>query len=86
MACGTLIAPFGVIPTLKNPINTRNPINKERLLIPPPQLSASTKIDLEAFQYPVGEGRSSPVAIFIIPVEAMMRREYSTLGAEGMYQ
>jgi hypothetical protein len=31
-------------------------------------------------------GKSSPKAIFIIPAVSMTRREYFTLGAEGMYR
>ena len=49
----------------------------------PPQ---PPKTNLDPFWHPAGGGDPSPVAIFIIPVLSMTRREQFTLGAEGMYQ
>ena len=54
--------------------------------VPPPQACVATKNQSGPYSATLPEGDPSPVAIFIILVLSMTRREYFTLGAEGMYQ
>ena len=59
---------------------------EDRSGVPPPQASIATKNLSGACSGTLSEGDPSPVAIFIIPALSMMRREYFTLEAEGMYR
>ena len=49
--------------------------NQDRLAVPPPQASVATKNLSGARSGTLSEGEPSPVAIFIIPVLSMTRRE-----------
>ena len=53
---------------------------------PPPQASVVTENQSRPVLAPCRRGDPSQVAIFVIPVLSVMRREEFTLGAEGMYQ
>ena len=56
LPCGALIAPFRVIPTLKNPVNRETPWNKHRTLTLPPQPSVLKKYHLEPCSGTLSEG------------------------------
>jgi hypothetical protein len=56
-------------------INTETARKKPRSGVPPPQASVATKNNLDPVPAPCRRGKSSPVAIFIIPALSMTRRE-----------
>lgn len=70
----------------KNPINTKKPRNNPRSEVSPPQASvARKKTNWGPVPAPCRRGKSSPEAIFNIPMATMMRREQSVLKADGLY-
>jgi hypothetical protein len=56
LPCGALIAPFCVIPTLKNPINRETHRNNPRTWTPPPQAFVPLKYHLERCSGTLPEG------------------------------
>ena len=58
LACGRFVAPLDLFPTQKIPINTKNPKNKTRSGVPPPQASVATKTQSGARSGTLPEGET----------------------------
>ena len=80
-----LMAPLTDFFRLYMSIYPKNIGEHNRSGVPPPQASVAIENQSRPVPAPCGRGNPSPVAIFIIPALSMTRREYFTLGAEGMY-
>ena len=83
-APGPQVRPGGLCPPRWPPVPPLHPTNAQifqkpsgdpRSEVPPSQASVSTKTNLDPVPAPCRRGRSSPVAIFIIPAATTMRRE-----------
>ena len=83
--CGPLVAPLTDFFRLYMSIYPKNVGEQNRLGVSPPEASVATENQSDPFWHPAGGGNPSLLAIFIILVLSMTRREYFTLGAEGMY-
>jgi len=68
------------------PTYPKNSRMENRSGVPPPEASVATESQSRPIPAPCRRGNLSPVAIFIISVLSMTRRESFSLGAEGMYQ
>ena len=72
---GPLVAPLTNFFRLYMSIYPKNIGEHNRSGVPPPQASVATETNLDPFRHPAGGGNPSLVAIFIIPMLSMMRRE-----------
>ena len=82
---GPLVAPLTNFFRLYISIYPKNIREQNRSGVPPPEASVATENQSRPIPAPCRRGNPSPVAIFIIPVLSMTRRENYTLGAEGFY-
>ena len=83
---GPLVDPLADFVCLYMSIYPKDIKEQYRSGVSPPQAFVATKNLSRAVPAPCRRGNPSPVAIFIIPVLSMLRREEFSLGAEGMYQ